>query len=231
LNTCPKENRPTYFVREVNYTEYQELTHGLSEALKDQDLVLDTDHIQVTGRIQPIATCNDIYKSLAGLGYVYEGTKLSNGCQFGLSDPNFCKIEALKMPFVTKEICTWKLRLKFSSDGRIIIMPLTFPVLDFTHSICNKDLKTSFCERFGALFEESTDTKKLLCCFCVIYNLSEVLLFSFFKSWQKALEDKGLKFVLGGAVYEDSKNIFGDTELEKRLLAEIQKSLAGEQEN
>lgn len=231
LDACPEENRPSYFVKVVNFNEYQELTHMLSEALKDQDSLLDTDHIQVQGNISPPgATCIEIYDSIASIGYVYEGSRLSSGCQFGLSNPDFCRIDSLKMPFVTKDIGTWKLRIKYSFDGRIRIIPLSFPVLDFVHFSCQKTMESPFCEDYGVLFEGSSDNTKLLCCFCVIYNTTSILLRSFFKTWKKMLEARGLTFNLEKVVYEDAKAIFNDQKLEQNLFSEIQKIIVEKEE-
>lgn len=226
LDSCPKEKKPTYFLKEVNFNEYQELTHCISEALKDQGPLLDTDHIQVEGKISPPdTTCSQIRDTIKSLGDVYTGSSLSSGCQFGLRDPNFCRKDSLKIPFITEDVCIWELRIKYSYGGKIKIIPLTFPVLDFEHSSCNKTVESPFCEDYGVLFEGSDDLKKLLCCFCVIYNSSDVLLQSFFKAWKKLLKKQGLEFILLNVVYEDAKTIFNDQKLEQKLFYKIQKIL------
>ena len=99
-------------------------------------------------------------------------------------------------------------------------------VLDFINYSCNKEPKTPFCVQYGHLFADSIDTKKLLCCFCVIYNLSETLLVNFFKSWKKTLESRGFELSLTSVTYEDSTAIFNDKKLEKHLYTEIEKALS-----
>jgi hypothetical protein len=222
LDTCSRENRPTYFVRVVNFKEFQEITHHISESMKELGLPLDTDHIQIEGTISPASkTCTEIYESIASLGDVYEGAELPGGCQYGLRNPNFCSPSSLKLPYLNKSAGTWKLRIKYTMDGKVKIIPLTFPVLEQTKGTCLREQTTNFCERYESPFKGNNQSQMLLCCFCVIYNSSEKLLLSFFESWKRSLDAKEMKFNLEKVVYEDARSIFNDVELENRLSLQI----------
>jgi hypothetical protein len=226
LDTCPEENRPDLYVEIVNFNGYQMITHNLSEDLKDQDTLLDTDHIQVKGNISPISTTYlQIYDTLVPLGDPYEGESLPNGRQFGLREPNFYQLQSANIPYGTNQISTWKVRIRCNNDGSVRIIPLTFPVLDFNRLSCNGMLELPFCRKYGTLFEGSNDIKKLLCCFCIIYNSSDNLLTNFFKAWKKTLESQGIQFNLEKVVYEDAKYIFNDSSLEQNLYWKIKQVL------
>ena len=226
LDSLPNEDRPNYYAKIAKFKEYQEIIHRISESMTESELPLDTDHMQVEGNIMPSSmSCKDIYSTLTPLGDVYQGSSFHDGCQFGLRDPNFCDISSLKLPFVTNSVRTWKIRLKYTPNGKIKIIPLSFPVLDFVKGQCNKVTDMRFCESYRHLFDKSKESEKLLCCFCIIFNSSRALLLAFLKSWKQSLKEKGFKLNVEKVVYEDARLIFNNSDVEIQLLSEINRVL------
>ena len=222
LDTCQQKSRPTYHVKVVAFKEYYDFSHHISEFMEGLEPPLDTDHIRIEGTISPQnPSGEEIYNSLVPLGEVYEGKKLPNGWQFGLRAPNFCDIESLELPYMTKKPRTWKLRIRYTLDGRIRVIPLSFPILNEMKGTCSKDLPICFCEHYDKPFDKNDQSKMLLCCFCIIYNSSATLMINFFESWKKSLENRGFKLAITKVVYEDAEDIFKDKQLEERLLLSI----------
>lgn len=225
LNTCPLDYRPTYFGKEVGLKEYEEISKTISDYMNLLDVPVETDHIQVNGYIEPKISNETLERSLKELGDVYEREDLTAGYQLGLRHPVFSRPESLKLPYITKDIFTHKLRIKYKKIGDIQVIPLSFPILQEGGGDCKVPPTIEFCKKYASVFEDIPHGKMLQCCYCIIYNSTRDLLTAFFEVWKQALAKEEYSFKLKRVTYEDARLIFNDESLEKNIEEEINRIL------